>query len=69
MRKKINPKDVLWALCQQFIEENEVSCSETIYQSDHVISNAYDFIKNMCDVVGYYQEIDNEDDVAYKDSK
>jgi hypothetical protein len=47
-------------ICINFIEKNQIGSPETIYQSDTVIQNAYDFIKQVCDAVGYY-EFDDED--------
>jgi hypothetical protein len=43
----------LFAVCEQFILDNQISSPETIYQMDHVIGNAYDFIEQICDVIGY----------------
>lgn len=40
-------------LCMRFIEDNKISCPETIYQSDRVIENAYEFIHEICELVGY----------------
>lgn len=43
----------LWNVCKNFIEGQEIGCPETIYQCDWVIENAYEFIEDVCDVVGY----------------
>lgn len=43
----------LLELCQKFIDDNDIGCSEVIYQSDRVIENAYEFIESICDIVGY----------------
>jgi hypothetical protein len=43
----------LLELCERFIKEQNIFCAETIYQSDHVIENAYEFIENVADIVGY----------------
>jgi hypothetical protein len=51
----------LWALCQRFIQKQRIGCVETIYQTDRVIENAYDFIKDVCEVVGYLE--DEEEDL------
>ena len=45
--------DPLWALCQKFIEDQSISCPETVYQMDHVIQNAYEFLEQICEIVGY----------------
>jgi hypothetical protein len=44
----------------EFIEKQEISCPECVSQSDRVIENAYDFIAELCNVAGYYD--DGEDD-------
>jgi len=43
-----------------FIEKQEVSCPEVIYQSDRVIENAYEFIEALVDIVGYYEYPEDE---------
>src|SRR5579872_5722230 len=48
-----NKKQELWDLCQKFIKDNTITCAETIGQTDHVIENAYDFIEEICQIVGY----------------
>ena len=46
----------LWNKCLEFVESQRISCAETIYQSDRVIENAYEFIEDVCDIVGYIDE-------------
>lgn len=48
-----DPRNVLWEVCQQFINQYEVSCPENIYQSDRVVLNAQQFIEEICNIVGY----------------
>jgi hypothetical protein len=43
----------LWQVCEQFVTDQNISCAETVYQTDRVIENAYAFIEQVCDVVGY----------------
>lgn len=43
----------LWNMCMEFIETQNISCQETIHQTDRVIENAYGFIEAVCDIVGY----------------
>jgi hypothetical protein len=43
----------LWAFCQKFIDEQGIVCAETVYQSDDVILDAYEFIEGVADIVGY----------------
>lgn len=47
--------------CEQFIQDHRISCAETVYQSDRVILNAYEFIEGVCDLVGYYEDPDLAD--------
>lgn len=51
----------LWNLCADFIEQNNIHCAESVYQSDHVIENACEFIELICKEVGYDTEDDCED--------
>ena len=48
-------------LCQRFIRENQITCDETIYQCDWVEENAPDFIREICEIVGYCRVDDEED--------
>lgn len=48
--------------CEQFITAQHISCAETVYQSDRVIENAYEFIEGVCDIVGYYDDPDLADE-------
>lgn len=52
----------LYQIVSDFIEEQRIGCPEDVYQSDHVIENAYEFIHKLCDVVGYKEEDDEDDD-------
>jgi hypothetical protein len=45
--------DDLESFCRKFIEDNGITCPETIGQCDWVIENAYDFIEGICERVGY----------------
>lgn len=49
-------------VCEKFIEDQRIHCVETIYQTDRVIENAYEFIEAVCDHVGYYQDPDLTDE-------
>jgi hypothetical protein len=48
------------ALCRKFIEDNKIGSLETIYQCDWVIENAYEFIASVAEIVGYYNDPDEE---------
>lgn len=40
----------------RFVKDNEIGCDEDIYQVDAVIVNAYDFISELCEIVGYAED-------------
>lgn len=54
-------KEELWEAVTQFIDEHRISCAESIYQTDRVIQNAYAFIEELCEIVGYYEDPDDVD--------
>ena len=56
------PEFNLWTLCEKFIKDNEISCPESIYQCDHVIENAHEFIEEICKEVGYFIYEEEEED-------
>jgi hypothetical protein len=47
------PLQALWTHCRAFVEQQHISCSETVYQTDHVIENACEFIDGVCKIVGF----------------
>lgn len=49
----MTPEQRLFAVAQRFIQQQNIFCPETIYQSDRVIENAYEFIEQVCNIVGY----------------
>lgn len=55
-------KNAIYAIVQDFIDKQDITCIETIYQTDRVIENAYEFIERLCNVVGYKEFEDDEDD-------
>ena len=46
--------------CCAFINKQKIGCAETVYQTDRVIENAYEFIEGICEIVGYYKYEDDE---------
>lgn len=38
-----------------FIAAQEITCAETVNQSDRVIENAYAFIEGVCKIIGYHK--------------
>lgn len=49
-------KEELYEICARFIIDNKISCPECIAQCDWVITNAYELIEEICNVIGYYEE-------------
>lgn len=49
-------------IVEDFIKKQEITCAETIWQTDWVIENAYKLIEDLCEVVGYY-DYGDEDEV------
>lgn len=60
IEEEMKPEKQLLLLCQKFIRDNEIGCSETIYQSDRIILNSPDFIREICDVIGYHKFQEDE---------
>ena len=56
-----NPEKVL-TIVHKFIQKNNITCAETIMQSDRVIENAYDFIEELCVAAGYAEEETYDDE-------
>jgi hypothetical protein len=52
----------LWKLCAKFVEDNNITCAETVYQSDRVIHNAYMFMHEVCKNVGFVDYEDEDED-------
>lgn len=46
----------LRAIVKKFIEYNKIRCAESVYQTDCIAENSLDFIEELCEVVGYYEE-------------
>ena len=53
LRAQVARMKALHVHCEQFIRSHNITCEETVYQSDRVILNAYEFIEGVCDIVGY----------------
>jgi hypothetical protein len=52
----------LRAIVMNFVDKQDIWCAETIYQTDRVISNAYEFIQELVEIVGYKEDEDDSDD-------
>ena len=53
----------LYEEVQKFITDNQITCSETIYQTDRVIVNAYEFLQRICEIVGYCELEESRSDI------
>ncbi len=53
----------LWNVCKKFVEDQEISSPETIYQCDWVIEHAYEFVEEVCNVVGYKPYEDEDESI------
>lgn len=62
MHAQLQQAQALVEHCEQFIQDQRIHCAETVYQTDRVIQNAYEFIEGVCDIVGYYDDPDLADD-------
>jgi hypothetical protein len=51
----MNKRKQLWDLCQKFINDQRISCAESIYQCDWVSENSPEFIEQVCEIIGYYE--------------
>lgn len=49
------------AIIQNFVEKHDISCAEVIYQFDDVIENAYEFIQELVELVGYKETEDDDE--------
>ena len=60
-QKALTEKELneLHALCLKFINDQKIDCAETVFQSDRVIENVYEFIYEICDIVGYAEYNDD----------
>lgn len=52
----------LLELVEEFRGKHGISCPETIFQTDRVIADAYDFIESLMGVVGYARDEDEADE-------
>lgn len=43
-----NKQMILWKLCKKFVEDNKISCAETVHQVDHIAENSPEFIEAIC---------------------
>lgn len=53
--KKTEGARKLIEVCEKFMEDQNITCAETVYQADRVMENACDFIMEICDIIGYIE--------------
>lgn len=46
-------KERLLALCEKYIKDHRITEEACIGQNDDIILDAYDFIGDVCEIVGY----------------
>ena len=51
--KTFNEACALHDLVTEFRDANRIRCPEDVYQTDHVIQNAYEFIEQLVKTIGY----------------
>lgn len=49
----ISMQDAVIDIIRKFVDDNDIYCNETIYQTDRVIESGYDFISELCHLVGF----------------
>jgi len=64
VKTTVDPKDALWALAEKFITDQRIHCGETIYQTDRVIENGYEFMHEVCKIVGFFKDPEDSEDDA-----
>lgn len=45
----------LWKACAAFIEKHEISCAESVYQSDNILIHSSELVEDVCEIVGYVE--------------
>lgn len=62
MHAELTETRKLWKVCENFIQAQRIYCEECVYQRDRVIENAYVFIEQVCEIVGYVDLEDEEEE-------
>lgn len=50
----------LFDICKDFIKENEIGCGEDIYQRNDIQVQALELLEQICELVGYHEEEEEE---------
>lgn len=48
-------------LIRAFVAKHEITCEETIFQTDRVIEDAYSFIANLVMLVGFHKDPEGDE--------
>ena len=62
LKEKIAKGEKLVLTLEEFRDKHNITCPETIYQSDRVIVDAYELIEKCVDIIGYAKYEDDFDD-------
>jgi len=46
----------LFDLCKDFIRENEITSSDSLYDRDSLQLQALELLEQICDLIGYHEE-------------
>jgi hypothetical protein len=46
----------LFDLCKDFIRENEITSSDSLYERDSLQLQALELLEQICDLIGYHEE-------------
>jgi hypothetical protein len=50
----------LWHVCRSYIEDLEITCPEAIYQKDGITQTSLEFVEQICEIVGYHEQVNDE---------
>lgn len=54
--EEVSIEEMLMQHCRDFIKENKIFTTETIYQASRVSDNSLRFIEGICSLLGYHTE-------------
>lgn len=60
IRAVVSDQAKLWKLCQDYIDKQNISCPEAVYQNDNVALSAQEFVESVCELVGYHTPKEDE---------
>jgi hypothetical protein len=46
----------LFDLCKDFIKENQITSSDTLYDRDSLQLQALELLEQICDLIGYHED-------------